>query len=647
MAIQDTLSGTLFANRYRVTRKLGGGGMADVYLAEDQELGRRVAIKILHHRYANDEQFVERFRREATHAAGLSHPNIVSVFDRGSTDGSYFIVMEYVEGRTLKELIRSRGPCPIPIAIAYTRQILSALRYAHRNGVVHRDIKPHNVIVDPEGVVKVTDFGIARAGASQMTEEGAIIGTAQYLSPEQARGAPVDQTSDLYSTGVVLFELLTGSVPFTGDTPVEIAMKHLSDVPDAPSDFRAEVPDDLDHVVLRALSKEPADRYQSAAAMDADLETVAHGGHVPLATAEAATVVLGGGRTVDDTGVTQVTRRARPGVYPQQFDPTKRRRRAIWPWLLAAGALIALLLAGVLLFDTIQEQIAGEEMVSVPYVVGLQQAQATDQIEGKGLTANVRRVPNSDVPEGEVFEQNPTQGERVEEDSVVTIQVSSGKPEVSIPDVVGQSRDSAVAELTQAGLDFRVVEVNSEREVGTVTAQQPGAGTVVVEGTTVRINVSSGPRPIQVPSVVNIPYDRAAAELQEAGFDVARVDVDSDLPVGVVVSQDPVAGTESSKGTTVTLSVSRGPSQAAVPDVVTQDVTIARQTLERAGFEVREVLEDTTDPDSEGIVLAQDPAGQTQAKPGSVVTLYVGRFVGETEPTESLPTETTPTEPTQ
>jgi eukaryotic-like serine/threonine-protein kinase len=638
VATQHTLTGTLFANRYRVTRKLGGGGMADVYLAEDQELGRRVAIKILHGRYANDEQFVERFRREATHAAGLSHPNIVSIFDRGETDGSYFIVMEYVEGRTLKELIRSRGPCPIPVAIAYTRQILAALRYAHRNGVIHRDIKPHNVIVDPEGVVKVTDFGIARAGASQMTEEGAIIGTAQYLSPEQARGAPVDQTSDLYSTGVVLFELLTGNVPFTGDTPVEIAMKHLSEVPQPPSEFRREVPDDLDSVVLRALSKEPSERYQSAAAMDADLETVAHGGHVPQETSEAATVVLTGGRTVDDTGVTQVTRR-RPGPGYPPFDPTRPRRRNVWPWLAGLGAVLALLVGGFLLYDTIQNQLEDAKPVAVPYVVGLQQAQAVNLITEKDLVPRVRRVSNSDVPEGTVFAQSPAEGTRVEKEAVVLIDVSSGKPEVSIPSVVGQSRDSAVAELTQVGLDAQVVEVNSDREEGTVTAQSPSSGTVVVEGTRVRINVSKGPRPVSVPNVVNLPYEQAAAELQRAGFGVTRVDVASDLTKGIVVSQSPSGGSESSKGTTVTLSVSRGPSTAAVPDVTTQDVTVARVTLESAGFQVREVLEDTEDPAFDGIVISQDPVGGSQAKPNSVVTLFVGRFTGAGETTETTTTQ--------
>jgi len=627
MATQDTLSGTLFAGRYRISRKLGGGGMADVYLAEDQELGRRVAIKMLHGRYANDEQFVERFRREATHAAGLSHPNIVSIFDRGEADGSYFIVMEYVEGRTLKELIRSRGPCPVPVAIAYTRQILAALRYAHRNGVIHRDIKPHNVIVDPEGVIKVTDFGIARAGVSQMTEEGAIIGTAQYLSPEQARGAPVDQTSDLYSTGIVLFELLTGEVPFTGDSPVEIAMKHLAEAPPTPSDLRPDVPEDLDLVVVRALAKEPADRYQSAAAMDADLETVARGGRVAAETADAATIILSGERAAEATAVTQLARRG-----PPQYEPPSRSR-PIWPWLLGIGALLALLAGGWFLYDSIQSQLKDAETVAVPYVVGLQQAQAVNLITEKDLVPRVRRVSNSDVEEGIVFAQNPTEGTRVDKETVILIDISSGKPEVTIPSVVGQSVEDAVAELTQAGLNAQVVEVNSDEDEGTVTAQSPSSGTVVVEGTQVRINVSRGPKPLTVPNVIGLPYDQAAAELQRVGFGVARVDVNSDLAAGIVTDQDPNGGSESSRGSTVTLSVSRGPVTSAVPDVTTQDATIAQATLEAAGFRTRVVLEDTDDPNFDGIVISQDPVGGTQAKPNSLVTLFVGRFVAGTTTT--------------
>jgi serine/threonine protein kinase len=236
MAVSDTLIGTVFDGRYRIIRKLGAGGMADVYLAEDQELGRQVAIKILNDRHAADDSFIERFRREAKNAAGLSHPNIVSIYDRGEAEGTYYIAMEFLDGRSLKELIVGRGPAPIKTAIDYARQILAAVGFAHKHGIVHRDIKPHNVLVGPEGRLKVTDFGIARSGASQMTEVGSIIGTAQYLSPEQARGAQVDQTSDLYSVGVVLSEMLTGQVPFTGDTPLEIAMKHLSEVPScAPS----------------------------------------------------------------------------------------------------------------------------------------------------------------------------------------------------------------------------------------------------------------------------------------------------------------------------------------------------------------------------------------------------------------------------
>ena len=245
MAISDTLINTLFDGRYRILRRLGSGGMANVYLAEDEELGRRVAIKILNDRHASDDSFVERFRREAKNAAGLSHPNIVSIYDRGEAEGTYYIAMEYLEGRSLKDRIVAEGPLPITAAIEAVRQILRALGFAHRAGIVHRDIKPHNVMVDGDGRLKVTDFGIARAGASQMTEAGAIVGTAQYLSPEQAKGAPVDQTSDLYSVGIVLYELLTGKVPFTGDSSVEIAMKHISATPEPPSSLRPDVPEDL------------------------------------------------------------------------------------------------------------------------------------------------------------------------------------------------------------------------------------------------------------------------------------------------------------------------------------------------------------------------------------------------------------------
>jgi serine/threonine-protein kinase len=643
VAIQDTLSGTLFAGRYRVTRKLGGGGMADVYLAEDQELGRRVAVKILHDRYANDEQFVERFRREATHAAGLSHPNIVSIYDRGETNGSYFIVMEYVEGRTLKELIRARGPCPVAVAIAYTRQILAALRYAHRNGVIHRDIKPHNVIVDPEGVVKVTDFGIARAGASQMTEEGAIIGTAQYLSPEQARGAPVDQTSDLYSTGIVLYELLTGSVPFTGDSPVEIAMKHLSETPDAPSAHRQDVPEDLDLVVLRALAKEPADRYQSAAAMDADLETVAHGGHVPVETSEAATVVLAGGRTGSDapTAVTQLRRpRAGGPPYPPHYEPLAPRRRPLWPWFLALGTAVALAIAGWLVYNAVQNQLNKTKPIAVPYVNGLQEAIARNTLTQTGLQVHARHMSNPDVEQGLVFNQNPDAGTRVEKHTVVTIDVSTGKKQVSIPNVVGENQIDAVKALTQQGLQSRVVEVPSRKPQGTVTAQAPAPTTVVVEGTEVRINVSSGPKQVTVPPVISLPYEQAAAELERVGFKVSRNDVESDQAKGIVTDQNPKGGASADQGSAVTLSVSKGPTTSAVPDVTTQEVSVAKSTLEGAGFKARTVSEDTNDPSLDGIVISQDPAPGAQAKPKTVVTLFVGRLV-ESSTTTTTTTTTT------
>jgi serine/threonine-protein kinase len=288
---------------------------------------------------------------------------------------------------------------------------------------------------------------------------------------------------------------------------------------------------------------------------------------------------------------------------------------------------------GWFLYDSIQSQLRGAETVAVPYVVGIPAASAQNDIEEKGLIPQVRRISNSDVEEGIVFAQSPTEGTRVDKETIVRIDVSSGKPEVTIPSVVGQSVEDAVAELTRAGLDALVVEVNSDKDEGTVTAQSPSAGTVVVEGTQVRINVSKGPKPLNVPNVIGLPYDQAAAELRAADFNVSRIDVDSDLAAGIVTTQDPSGGSESSKGSTVTLSVSKGPTTSAVPDVTTQDVSIAQTTLEAAGFRTRVVLEDTDDPNFDGIVISQDPVGGTQAKSNTLVTLFVGRFIAGTTTT--------------
>ncbi len=649
---RNDLTGSLFADRYRLERKLGSGGMADVWLAEDQELGRRVAVKILHERYANDEQFVERFRREATHAAGLSHPNIVSIYDRGVAEGSYFIVMEYIEGRTLKELIVTRGPCPVPVAISYTRQILAALRYAHKNGIIHRDIKPHNVLVDREGRLKVADFGIARAGASEMTEAGSIVGTAQYLSPEQARGAPVDESSDLYSTGIVLYELLTGTVPFTGETPVEIAMKHLSQTPDAPSARRPDIPHDLDLVVLRALAKEPADRYRSAAELDRDLELVARGDPVGAETETAATMVLAGAGAMDATAATQV---AAPlagssgGTYGgderyRAYDGPAVRRRSIWPWVLGLAAVVALAVGGWLLYDNVQKQIDDSKPLVVQQYTGIVESRAVDLIIGDGFEPNVRRVPNGEQPAGIVYEQSPVEGTGLAKGGIVTILVSTGKKSVNVPDVVGKQLTDAVATLTRAGLNAKSVGVPSDKPSGTVTAQDPRAGTSLVEGASVRINYSTGPKQVAVPPVVGLDYSTALQQLQAAGFAVARTDVENSQPAGIVVSQVPSGSSTATKGSTVNLSVSNGPQTTPLPDVTGQTEADAKATLTAAGFKVSVTPQDTDVETFDGVVISQDPPGNTQQDPNTIVTLVVGVYVAPpvTTTTDTTTTITTP-----
>jgi eukaryotic-like serine/threonine-protein kinase len=636
MAVSDTLINTVFDGRYRVLRRLGSGGMANVYLAEDEELGRQVAIKILNDRHAADDQFVERFRREAKNAAGLSHPNIVQIYDRGEAEGTYYIAMEYLEGQTLKELAVVRRPLPIREAIGYARQILAALRFAHRKGIVHRDIKPHNALIDDDGRVKVTDFGIARAGpASQMTEAGSIIGTAQYLSPEQARGGAIDQRSDLYSVGVVLYELLTGTVPFTGDTPVEIAMKHLSSVPEPPSARRADIPRPLDQVVLRALAKDAEERYATAEEMDAELARVAEGLPVSAETADAATAVLAGAGVTDAAQTAIVRAPTRPRTYapPSEYyyEAPPKRRRPVWPWLLALLLLVAAGFAGWFAFQAIEDRLESE-LVAVPNVVGLEEILAVRRLRNEDLQPDPRRERHEEVPRGKVISQDPEPGDRVARDNQVVLRVSLGPPITEVPEVVGRTATDAVEIINDAGLDANVQRVPSREPEGTIVAQHPGAGETVRLGTSVRINASTGPELVPVPSVVGDRYEDALATLQQAGFAVARTDVESDAPRGVVVGQNLGEGTSQPKGSRITLSVSEGPPSAEVPDVLGFEENAAVSTLEAEGFEVRiERLEVVTREEADVVIDQFPPAGET-ADAGSLVAITIGFFVEEEPP---------------
>ena len=634
MAVSDTLIHTLFDGRYRILRKLGSGGMANVYLAEDQELGRRVAIKILNDRHAGDDQFVERFRREAKNAASLSHPNIVSIYDRGEAEGTYYIAMEYLDGRSLKELIVARGPAPVHVAIDYARQILAAIRFAHRHGIVHRDIKPHNVLVDAEGRLKVTDFGIARAGASQMTEAGSIIGTAQYLSPEQAKGAPVDQTSDLYSVGVVLYELLTGVVPFSGDTPVEIAMKHLSSPPEPPSAKRADIPRELDLVVMRALAKDPADRYQSAEEMDADLARVARGVPVSPATEEAATAIIA---RPPPTAVTEITaarpREAVPYAPPAAYyDYEEPRRRAVWPWLVALLFVAAAIVGGYFLYDQIQSQLSGSKTVAVEDYRQLREINAVRKIRAKGLRVQVVRQNSETVPETYVFKQDPQPGERIAKGNYVTIFSSLGPPKTDVPNVVGAQLDEAISDLQNKNLKWKVRRVDSDHPEGEVVAQRPTAGASVVQDSIVTLQVSKGPQPVAVPNVIGSSFESAQSALLGKGFAVARTDVKSEQPKNTVIGMDPAPGTFQAPGTTIHLQVSKGPTTSTVPDVTSISQSDAQAQLEASGFKVRIVSQPVADQSQDGIVQTQDPPGGTKAPPGSTVTIAVGKFSTTTTP---------------
>jgi eukaryotic-like serine/threonine-protein kinase len=647
-------SGTLVDGRYKVISRLGAGGMADVFLAEDQQLGRKVALKLLHRRFAEDPGFVERFRREAQAAAGLQHPNVVSVYDRGAYDDTYYIAMEYLPGRTLKQLIRDEAPIEPIRAIEITIQILKAARFAHRRGVIHRDLKPHNVIIDDADHAKVTDFGIARAGASDMTETGSIMGTAQYLSPEQAQGHAVSASSDLYSIGVVLYELLTGRVPFDADAAVTIALKHVSEAPPSVRSVNPNVPEVLEQVVMWALNKNAADRPTDSDDFVAALEAAkaaiqAGGGGQRTASIAALTVAaadFGSEPVRSPPFVAAIPPRAdawpADGAGAEQTEPPgpppEDRRRPVWPWVVA---LLVLLLAG---GGAAAYLLTRPAKVFVPRVVLEQESTARAQLQNLGFNVNV--ISQTDKhPAQTVIAQDPLSNQKADKGSTVTLTVSSGPGNGTVPSVQGLTLAQAERQIRRQKLKVgRIIQQSSTvYATGQVIDTSPAAGNTPPVGTQVTIFVSSGKPLVAVPNVGGDPVSAAKSALAAAGFTnvTTTTQTSSTVKAGNVISISPAANTKTAMDTPITLVVASAPTTATVPNVKGKLEVTATSQLTAAGFKVLSTSKSVTNKAQDGIVLSQNPGGGSTATKKSSVTIVVGRYTPPT--TTTTTTTTTPT----
>ncbi|MDT0444863.1 Stk1 family PASTA domain-containing Ser/Thr kinase [Streptomyces johnsoniae] len=571
------------ADRYELRQVVGRGGMAKVHLAHDRRLARTVAVKLLLPDLARDAVFQARFRREAQSAASLNHPAVVAVYDTGEeeVDGvsTPFIVMEYVEGATLRELLSGGRGSP-EWALEMCAGVLDALEYAHQHGIVHRDIKPANVMLTGAGRVKVMDFGIARAmGDAGMTQTNSVVGTAQYLSPEQARGEPVDTRSDLYSTGCLLYELLTQRPPFTGDSPVSVAYQHVNEEPAPPGEFVPGLTGDADAVVLKALAKDRDHRYQSAAEMRADIEALL--AHRPPAAA---------GRTAADPPTAELRPRPGPATRPLPPVPGAPRRgsadrqRTSGNWKIPLAVLTVLLLVGaaVVGFALLgggdegggtDGGSGGAATLTVPELAGMSLGEARERAAEDDFEIAEGGSRPCAAAEDTVCETSPAAGTEIDPGGLVTLIMSSGAESVEVPDVTGGTADEARRLLDELGFDVAEEEQTAEAlaPVGTVLAQDPEGGTDADPGSTVTLTVQGEapeeePATVSVPEVTGLPFEEAEPALREAGFEVARQDVPGDAPAGEVVGTSPAAGTQHPAGGTVTVSVSTGPQDGEQPD---------------------------------------------------------------------------------
>ncbi|MDP3012750.1 MAG: Stk1 family PASTA domain-containing Ser/Thr kinase [Candidatus Subteraquimicrobiales bacterium] len=584
-----------FGNRYKVISKIGKGGMADVYKAEDAVLNRTVAVKVLHSQFAQEENFVARFRREAQAAAGLNHPNIVNIYDWGSEEDTYYIVMEYLAGRNLKEIIQERGPLPVEVAIDIASRVLSALHYAHKHEIIHRDIKPHNIIITADGDIKVTDFGIARAISATTTQTGSILGTAQYISPEQAKGELATVSSDVYSLGAVLYEMLVGRPPFEGDSPVSIALKQVHEAPMAPRAINPEIPETLERIVLKGLAKHPSDRYETAEEMQKDLFRFEKG--LPVKS-EAP--------LFEETAV----------IYPATKKPSKKKPL---PWIpLGLALLLLVLIAGYCIFALLNT-------VAVLNVEGKTVEEAREILQENDLKLKVKGYESHEsVEEGKIISQDPGPNERAARNSTVYVIVSKGKDLVKMPDLVGKSIEEATLVLSRTEFNVKIEKAFSDEvPPDTVMEQDPPAGELVPRDTTITLVISAGEETVLVPDLVGKTEQEAALLLEAAGLKMEKIEeFSTTVEAGKVIRQTPSPDREVKRDSKVTVVISKGAEDVTMPDVIGKTEAEAKAILQADpyNFTVGVQLAASGTP---GLVAGQQPLSGAAVKRGSAVIVWV------------------------
>jgi len=625
--VTESLVGRVLDGRYRVLSHIADGGMASVYLALDTRLEREVALKVMRPGLAADETFVSRFRREARSAARLSHPHVVAVFDQGEDDGSMFLAMEYVPGQTLREVMQAEGPLTPRAALDIMDPVLQALSAAHRAGIIHRDVKPENVILREDGTVKVADFGLARAVTTQTTtaQTGMLLGTVAYLSPEQVERGIADARSDVYAAGLILFEMLTGTKAFTGDSPIHVAYQHVHGSIPAPSSRVASVPTELDTLVALATARDPDQRPADAGEFLSEVRKARAAlsptvlDHRP----EGAAAEDGGMSTVAVARTTALPIGERPSA-PEPASATSgsaessgRDSRA-WKWAVAALLLLAAATAGAWYFT-----MGPGSPTVVPVVVGQTFEQAQSRLSAAHLDAKRVDAFDERVGRGLVISANPGAGTEVGRSTAVVLTVSKGPERYAVPTLVGSTATEAKARLAEHRLTLGGSSEAYDEKIpaGQIVSSTPKAGTQLRRGTAVTIVVSKGRQPIDVTDYTGKPADQAVAALTDAGLrvDATKQEFSTDVRKGSVISQNPSTGTLF-RGDQVTLVVSKGPEMVSVPNVQGKQLRQARKILEDAGFQVR--VENFMGG-LFGTVRSQSPAGDAKAPKGSTVTLVV------------------------